>query len=109
MGIRGRWKEDKGKGKTDGEMEEGTARRESNKSKGEGEREGRRRKTGRRGVCRARSVGLGAREQRAVPGARARIGRRPLLGGLAVGLRGPGARRAGGTGGGDGAAATGAG
>lgn len=92
----------------DGEMEEGAARRENNKSK-EGEMEGRWRKTGRTGVCRARSFGRGARDQRADPGAPATSARRPLLGGLGVRLRGSGARLGGGTGGGDGAAAAGAG
>lgn len=63
----------------------------------------------RTGVCTARSVGRGARDRRAVLGARIRNGWRPLLGGLQVGPRGPGARRGGGPGGGDGAAAAGVG
>lgn len=60
-------------------------------------------------VCRARSVGRGARGQQAVLGAWARSGRRPQFGALGVGPRGPGAWRGGGPGGGDGAAAAGEG
>lgn len=64
---------------------------------------------GRTGVCRERSDGRGARGRQAAPGALARSGGRPLLGGLGVGPRGPWARRGGGPGGGDDAAATGGG
>lgn len=82
-------------------MQDGKAIKAREKVSGKGGEE-RRERTG---VCPARSAGRGARDRRAVPGARARSHRRPLLGGLGVGPWGPGARRGGGTGGGGAAAA----
>lgn len=93
----------------DGGIEEGMQEGKAIKAKGKVRGRGGEERQERTGVHRARSAGRGARDWRAVPGVRARSGRRPLLAGLGVGPRGPGARRGGGTGGGDGAAAAGEG
>lgn len=88
-GIRGGNKrnvdrEQGGRRERDGETEEGRARGRSNRSKGEGEREGRRGAEG-TGVCGARSAGRGARDQWAAPGARASSSRRPCSAGSGSG------------------------
>lgn len=94
-GIRGGNKrnvdrEQGGRRERDGETEEGRARGRSNRSKGEGEREGRRGAEG-TGVCGARSAGRGARDQWAAPGARASSSRRPCSASSGSGRGVPGA------------------